>query len=292
MSSDIVDAHVHWMEREREPRFAQRTIHDRQRLISQLERALPNGFDCVYRDDVEAFIYRDGLSQWTSHTYYSHIVGFFRWAADSDDPWLTFDPTAGMKPPPEGPSMPKPISIDDLRQALRQSTEPWITVVMLAAFAGLRASEIADLTREDVTVEYVHVRNGKGGKARWIDTSPELWDYIRDRPPGPLVSNPHTGEPVTGRWLSARQWKYWRSIGLPHVHWHRLRHTFGTELVDAGNDLLVVRDLMGHRSVATTQIYVKAAARRRRSAVASLGHMLERHEPDGTRLVPPATEAA
>ncbi|HEY8503624.1 MAG TPA: tyrosine-type recombinase/integrase [Gemmataceae bacterium] len=48
---------------------------------------------------------------------------------------------------------------------------------------------------------------------------------------------------------------------------HKLRHTFGTRLAEAGVDLLVIKNLLGHATVATTQIYAHVAQWRLREAV-------------------------
>jgi Site-specific recombinase XerD len=161
---------------------------------------------------------------------------------------------------------------------------------MLGLFAGLRSSEMAGCRREHITAEFVHVVRGKGGKERWVDTSRTLWAYVKALPRGPLLIRDN-GQPATGRWLSSQQYRHWRAIGLPHVHNHRLRHTFCTEMLDQGSDSMIVRDMMGHASVQTTQGYagIKASARRR--AIESLDDLVG-HEPVSPRLVPPATEVA
>jgi integrase len=182
---------------------------------------------------------------------------------------------------------PEPVTPAELATALRATGEPWLTTIMLGVGAGLRASEMAAIRREDITEEYVHVRCGKGGKERFVDTCGALWAFVQDRPAGFLVRRPD-GRPVTGAWLSSKQSLHWRSIGLPGWHLHRLRHTFCTTMWQAGNDPLVVRDLMGHASVATTQGYAQAARGAYRQAVATIDALLREHQPDGSRLVPAA----
>ncbi len=51
---------------------------------------------------------------------------------------------------------------------------------------------------------------------------------------------------------------------------HRLRHTFGTRLLEAGADIETVRDLMGHADIATTGRYLSSTSARKRAAVAAL----------------------
>ena len=267
--SDIVVAHLEWMKGER---YAQRSMDERQKLLQSVERKLPNGLDEVCTTDLETFEDTAGWSAWTRHTYHSHLAGFFRWAAAEE--WMSCDPTIGMKAPPCGQSKPKPITQAEIRIILTQSDDPWLAASMLGIFAGLRSSEMADLRREDVTEEYVHVRHGKGDKERYVDTSAVLWRFVKDRPAGPLVRRSYGRGGVTGRWLSSHQQKHWKSIGLPHVHLHRLRHTFCSQMLAAGHDALILRDMMGHSSVLTTQGYAEVPKGLRRRAIDSLDGLM------------------
>ena len=267
--SDIVAAHLDWMKGER---YSERSISERGKFLRMLERRLPHGLDDVWVTDLEAFQNTAGWSPWTRHSYHSHMVGFYRWAAA--DGWLSCDPTETIPTPPSGQSRPKPITRAEVRIILTRSEDPWLTASMLALLAGLRASEIADIRRQDIDPEYVHVVRGKGGRERWVETSATLWRFVKNRPAGPLVRRPYGRGCVTGRWLSSHQQIHWRSIGLPHVHLHRLRHTFCTEMLAAGHDALALRDLMGHSSVLTTQGYAQVGADQRRRAIASLDALM------------------
>ncbi|WP_242823274.1 tyrosine-type recombinase/integrase [Thermaerobacter subterraneus] len=60
-----------------------------------------------------------------------------------------------------------------------------------------------------------------------------------------------------------------RGSALWRASAHKLRHTFGTRLPEAGVDLLVIKDLLGHATVATTPIYAHVAQRRPRESVRS-----------------------
>ena len=64
-------------------------------------------------------------------------------------------------------------------------------------------------------------------------------------------------------------WKYGEKAGIPkeQCHPHALRHLYGTELTEEGTDTLVIQQLMGHKSVESTKLYVHTSARRLREAV-------------------------
>ena len=157
-------------------------------------------------------------------------------------------------------------------------------LVEVAYAAGLRISELAaatlpslDLRRAQITVL------GKGRKERiGILGRPAiaaLAAYLEDgRPrlvarrsgPGPesdaLFLN-HLGRPLGVRGLRGRLDRLRRLAGLPEgVSPHTLRHSFATHLLDGGADLRVVQELLGHESLATTQVYTHVSPTRLRAA--------------------------
>lgn len=266
---NYIDAHIEWMEYEQ---FAQSTRDSRARLLHHAHTHLPRGLD-AYPAEIARYLTNPRWSDWTRHTYDAHLRGFYAWWYYEGG--ITYDPMVEVRVQPRGQFLPKPLTAMELTLALRRSAEPWFTCILLGVGAGLRASEMADLRREDITDEYLHVRNGKGGKARLVDTCGAIWLHLRDRPSGPILCRPRPPWlPVTGQWLSARQVAHWRKIGLPQIHLHRLRHTFATVIFDADIDSLVVRDLLGHASVATTQGYALVSGRNRRRAIGAVDALL------------------
>jgi integrase len=269
--SEIIDAHLQWMEDER---YAPSSILDRRRTLYRADHALPRGLCDVYTHELRTYLNQARWSAWTMHTYDQHLRGFYGWAYRSR--WLTLDPMAELRSPPGGAFLPKPLTATELRLALDRSAHSplWYTCIILGVGAGLRAAEMAGLRREDVTDEYLHVRRGKGGKARMVTTCPAVWAHLANHPGGPVLRRAYSDAPVTGNYLSSAQAAHWRSIGLPQIHLHRLRHTFATVMYEADQDALVIRDLMGHTSVATTQGYALVSGRKRGRAVAAVDAVL------------------
>jgi len=281
VSSDVTDvnavinAHLEWMEDEhpdrRPRRYSQRSIHDRAGCLDRADRALPRGLCDVYPTEIRDYLSNPEWSEWTRHTYDGHLRGFYAWGTAAG--WLTCDPMVGLAAQPSGQFLPRPLTAQELRLALQLSEDPWYTCIILGVGAGLRASEMAALVREDITDEYVLVRRGKGGRGRVVPTCNSVWSHLRDRPGGPVLRRSR-GRPVTGSWLSACQHRHWSGIGLPQIHLHRLRHTFCSIMYDAGHDPLVLRDLMGHASVVTTQGYALVSGRKRLQALAAVDELL------------------
>lgn len=260
--SYLIDAHLAHL---RASGQSQRTIGAREEVLRRLHAYLPMGLAWATTDEIERWLGNEQWSAWTRATYAMHIRGFYRWAAGR---YLDGDPTAEMARPRHPQGTPEPVTDEELALALERSRDPWYTAILLAAYEGLRVSEIARLRREDVTEESIRVI-GKGGDTQRVDTHPIVWAHVKDRPSGPLVTD-YRGRPVTGRWLSAHARHHFDAIGLLDVHMHRFRHWFGTRLLESGASMRIVQEAMRHRSVTSTQIYTAVSSGQRRTAIRSL----------------------
>lgn len=142
---------------------------------------------------------------------------------------------------------------------------------------GIRASECAslrsgqvDLTQLTITVQ------GKGGHERAIPLNPELAEVLRDYvqargpalPTAPFFRSRFGGSlSRTSVYQRVRTWGQRSRVGCP-LSPHRLRHTFATHLVRAGVALVTIRDLLGHRLITSTQVYLHVTADDLRAAAA------------------------
>jgi integrase/recombinase XerD len=137
--------------------------------------------------------------------------------------------------------------------------------------AGLRISEAVSLNTHDLVLSEGIARvKGKGGKERLVVFGPDavswLSRYLGEARPAILKSRNSAALFVgrSGRRLSRKGiWKNYVSLakqaGLSSKL-HTLRHTFATELLSGGADLRSVQELLGHASIATTQIYTHVDA--------------------------------
>jgi site-specific recombinase XerD len=126
---------------------------------------------------------------------------------------------------------------------------------------GLRVSELVGLDRESVDLERREFGViGKGGRPRVVFLSRRAAKWLKhyldcrqDQKPALFVSR--RGR-LTARSVQRLVAKYCRQVRLPvKVTPHGLRHSFATDLLRGGADLRSVQEMLGHKNIATTQIY-------------------------------------
>lgn len=135
--------------------------------------------------------------------------------------------------------------------------------------SGVRVAELSGLDVEDVDLREGGVRVlGKGRKERIVPLGTQSIEALRaylgarEGGRGPLFRNPRGGR-LTVRSLHRIVRARARSAGLAgRVTPHTLRHTFATHLLDAGADLRLIQELLGHARLATTQRYTHVSADR------------------------------
>ncbi|MBM3909972.1 MAG: tyrosine-type recombinase/integrase, partial [Firmicutes bacterium] len=147
-----------------------------------------------------------------------------------------------------------------------------LALVELLYGSGLRASEVVNLTMQDVNMPQRILRIlGKGNKQRLVPiTKPcqqTLSLYLKDvrsmlikdldasQLSNHVFLNQH-GRKLTVRGLEYILLQLAKRSGIAfHLHPHQLRHTFATQLLDNGADLRTIQELLGHATINTTQIY-------------------------------------
>ena len=198
-----------------------------------------------------------------------------------------------------GPAREAITESDRLRAALALRD---VAIVETAYAAGLRIGELASLTIGSIDLRRGEVRvTGKGRKERisllgrparaalerYLDAArPVLVGQagrrssgagqtasasgesgVRDQAASTSLFLNHRGGAIGARGIRWRLEQLRRAAGLPEgVSPHTLRHSFATHLLDGGADLRVVQELLGHESLATTQIYTHVSPARLRAA--------------------------
>jgi len=188
----------------------------------------------------------------------------YRWAIVAG--LVTTDPTVGLPPARRDAPRPHPTPEHVYASALRAADDDERLMLRLAAEAGLRRAEVAQVHPQRDLVEdaggwslWVH---GKGSKDRLVPLAADLARELRLRGPGYLFPGQvdgHLAPHTVGVRISAL---------LPDgIGMHSLRHRFASVAHARVPDLLAVKELLGHASVATTQVYVLVDPARRRLLV-------------------------
>ena len=192
--------------------------------------------------------------------------------------YLAADPTARIGSPKQPKSLPKAIRIDEIESLLGAPSDDLLgrrdrAILETLYGAGLRISELVGLDVDDVDLDAstLLVRAGKGSKSRRVPLGSmaikAVGAYTTQSRPA-LLTNARGSSGRSALFLNARGgrlsrqgcWKilktYARRASLgDKVSPHTLRHSFATHMLDAGADIRVVQELLGHASLATTQVY-------------------------------------
>ncbi len=155
-------------------------------------------------------------------------------------------------------TLPKPISHQHILEALEHSDIQEKLIIIMLYTLGLRISELSSLKIDDITDEWVRVL-GKGNKQRDLplisSTKRVLDEYL-----GVFVLKKFLfekkGEKLSENSLRYIVTKVFRKVGIK-VTPHQLRHSYATSLLNSGAPIVDVSELLGHSSMATTQIYTK-----------------------------------
>ena len=166
-------------------------------------------------------------------------------------------------------------------------------LLVLLYGTGIRASECAHLGEEDVDLDECVIRvTGKGGRQRTLPlndaVTAALKVYRQARGPGKprdAFFRSRTRKGLTRYAVYERVRRYAQRTGIhKRVSPHQLRHTFATHLVKEGVDLVTIRDLLGHRLITSTQIYLHVTAEDLREAADA--HPIRRLAPRIQHLLP------
>ena len=199
---------------------------------------------------------------------------YFAWSVRQGR--LVSDPSRSLRAPTGKGRLPRVLSEGEIGALLDRPGASAIdqrdaAVLELLYAAGLRVSELCGLDRRGVDL---HGRTvtvlGKGGKERRVPiherAAMALQEWLREgrtTMPGPAQA---VFVNQRGSRLGPRDVRrILDRLALSPTHPHALRHTFATHLLDGGADLRVVQELLGHASLASTQIYTHVSKERLRS---------------------------
>ena len=257
----------------------------------EIERGMSANTIRAYRKDLEVFIVhaqknaadiemidvrgfvaqqiKQGLTKTTAGRRLSTVRSFLKFL--TREGYLEANPAKLVSTPKAEKRLPTFLSVDDVFKLIEKpDTIGFIhardrAILELLYSSGLRVSEVAGLNVEDVNTRegLVKVR-GKGRKERIVPLGSKAVEAIRGYLTEKILLKKKSktlflnkrGTELSERGIRRIVVKYARLIGVTgQIGPHTLRHTFASHLLQAGADLRVIQELLGHASLSTTQKY-------------------------------------
>ena len=267
--AEPVTAWLRWLAAGRMP-VSSLELRDYQ--INRLAQQHPAGPWTVTADDLTGWLTDGGWAPETIRSHRSAVRSFYGWAHAAGR--TDVDPSRLLRPIQRTPHAPRPAAEDTITAALAGAEPRVYLMIMLGARHGLRRGEIAqlhsrDLLRTDAATWSLLV-HGKGGRERYVPLLADTARALRELPPGWAFPNgrgrgSHLTAPYVGKLISQT---------LPTgVTPHQLRHRFASRAYQLTGDIRTVQELLGHASVATTQVYTATSPAAHRAAVQAAGRI-------------------
>ena len=185
--------------------------------------------------------------------------------------YIDENPLKKIKPPRQKKSLPIFLSKTNLELILQHTQTKLLKDIFITAFySGMRLGEILnlvweciDFNRKIITVKNINGFITKSKKERVIPMNSSLLKLFLDRyetskilKQNNYIFNKVIGVKLNEDYVSKRFKRAVRSTGLNEdIHFHTLRHSFASNLIQKGASIYVVKELLGHESISTTQIY-------------------------------------
>lgn len=245
--------------------------------VAQIDHAVITRFINHMRDVAPSRGGRIGLADATIARRLAAISSFFDYSRATSNRKLQ-NPIDDFTNRWKRNNLPKPVERDIVDQLVSAIDSPRDKVLInLYLATGLRLSEMAQLDRTTISIERYRGQGsgvpliigvgkvlGKGDKMREFYVSAKalisFGRYLNERTDEhPALFLSERKQRMSERAMQERLAHWCRVAGVPHTNIHRLRHTYATRLINAGIDILQLKELMGHASIATTLQYAKLA---------------------------------
>ena len=218
-----------------------------------------------------------GVARSTLTIHLSGIKFFFERTIKRE--WLIFD----LVRPKKRNKLPVILSSGEVKHILSLIQNPVIRMALTVIYAcGLRLSEGLHLKVQDIdsTRMLVRVRNGKGGKDRYVPLPQRLLEllrayWIRCRPEPYLFPNQNSSEPLSASSLQKTFKIVVQESGIKkEASIHTLRHSYATHLLERGVNLRVIQEFLGHTSPQTTAIYTHLTEKSFQMLAEAVNHLM------------------
>jgi integrase/recombinase XerC len=239
--------------------------------------------DSIGKDDLRAFIeyeYDKGLKKKSIERKIASIKSFFKFLFNRDV--ILSNPAADIIYPKKEFRLPKFLTLKEINSIFNFELKNFIdyrdkALLEILYSTGGRVSEISNTDISDIEFSNARFKvKGKGNEERYLflnnDSISALNEYIKIRKgkfsktTKPLFVN-NRGDRITDRGIFYVVEKRGKSAGfVEKITPHTFRHSFATELLNQGADIRAVQELLGHKSLSTTQIYTHTTKARLKQA--------------------------
>jgi integrase/recombinase XerC len=210
------------------------------------------------------------------------LSSFFGFLQDMG--YLSGNPAKRLPLPKLAQPVPVTLTEEEAQRLLHAAQRPWHKcLVVLLLSTGMRRSEVAEISLEDLDLENRQLLvHGKGAKERVVPLADQTIAAIEEYLPQRKQTESHRlfvsqfGMPLNGRAISRMLQRTLAKAGLAGrgITPHKLRHTFATHLIRSGADVRTVQELLGHADIGTTARYLHSDVRTKLAAVEKLEGML------------------
>jgi integrase len=198
---------------------------------------------------------------------------------------LKSNPATSVKRFPVTSERTRFLSQDEIQKLVaeceKQITSPWLLpVVTLALNTGMRQGELLKLKWENINLERgsITIIQSKTLRPKTIainDQAREALNWLQENGYGELLFMWPWGDPIGKVTVYDAFKKACIASGITDFRFHDLRHTFASHLVMAGVDLVTVKELLGHKTIAMTNRYTHLAQEHKAQAVAKLSERIQ-----------------
>jgi len=172
-----------------------------------------------------------------------------------------------------GRPLPKALSREQVQRLFAQIAHPMDRALFLVMLrCGLRVSEVAQLKLEQIDWEQQALRvvQGKGRKDRRVYMSPDAVTSVQqclEQHPGTRAqgyvfwNRKRAQQPLSVKAIQKKMERYAKAAGIT-ASCHSLRHTFASNLLEHGAEVVAIRDFLGHSQIASSERYAKLSSQK------------------------------
>ena len=259
--------------------YSQRTIKMYCLYLREFLLAAKKSPEDISRDDIVAFLAnkksRENVSNATLALVHSSLKFYFHNV-------LRKKIVEEIKVPKKAKKLPSVLNREEVVELIK-AAEPGRDrlIVEFLYSSGCRVSEVVKLKVEDLDFGSItgSVRGGKGNKDRTIILSKswceEIKKYLKKKKAKtPFVFSKKNGKPISTDTIQRRVREAATKAGIQkEVTPHKLRHSYATHLLEGGENIRKIQELLGHSNLNTTQIYTQVSTEELRKVVSPLDRL-------------------